>query len=514
MTDMLNGRYELGEVVGSGGMGAVHRAVDTRLGRTVAVKVLRDGPVADETARLRMRSEANLAASINHPGVAQVYDLGDDTVSGRSQTFLVMQFIEGHTLAQLLRERGPMAPQQVMSVVVQVAEGLQAAHDAGIVHRDLKPANIMLTPAGRTVLVDFGIARSDTSEPLTSTGAMIGTADYMSPEQVRGRPATPRSDLYALGIVAHQCLTGQSPFRRDSHIATAMAQLHEELPPLGPDVPPAVTELIASLTSKDASDRPSTAAAVVVRAASIGADRAIELPPTFEMPDVTIPTAVQAPPSTSSTSGRPAALAPRRARQRRAVAVYAGVGALMVAVAVLGVQLFPSGDPVAVPDVVGMTVAEATTQVRGAGMTAVPEAVDVAGKQKGLVVDQSPKPGRLDASDGRVRLSVSSGKVAVAASELIGQSYADASATLERLGLEVERADVAQSTSIGQVVALDRSGRLPDGSTVTLSVAVAPANEPTAAAPVVSEPADVAPDAGTSKGKGNGKTKGKTKGKG
>ncbi|MBM9459141.1 serine/threonine protein kinase, partial [Nocardioides sp. zg-536] len=292
--ELLHGRYRLEEVVGRGGMGAVYRASDTRLGRTVAVKVLRDpvgpdsldspdGPgSADSTARARMRSEANLAASISHPGVAQVYDLVEERdETGAETAFIVMQFVEGHSLAQLLDDQGPMPPEQVMSVVVQVAAGLQAVHDAGIVHRDLKPANIMLTPAGRTVLVDFGIARSATSDLLTRTGTMVGTADYMSPEQAEGASATPRSDLYALGVVAYQCLTGASPFRRESPIATAVAHVREDLPALPAHVPGDVAALLADLSARDPADRPADAATVARRAAAIGAAASIDVSGTF-----------------------------------------------------------------------------------------------------------------------------------------------------------------------------------------------------------------------------------------
>jgi serine/threonine-protein kinase len=322
---MLNDRYELGDVIGSGGMGTVHRAVDTRLGRVVAIKILRGGPLADEeTALARMRSEARLAASIHHPGVAQVYDFAEDTSSTEGLSFIVMQLVEGESLAAVLRERGPLPVEQVRSIVEQVAESLRVAHEAGIVHRDLKPANIMLTPQGRTVLVDFGIAHSAVSEPLTATGSLLGTADYLSPEQASGRPATPRSDLYALGVVAYECLTGESPFRRETSIGTALAHLNDDLPEPGDDVPADVRELIASLTQKDPARRPADAAEVVRRAR--GGART-PLAATAQMP------------------------VPVRSARRRPTIVYAGVGALAVVatLAALGMRQMDSGDDPRVP---------------------------------------------------------------------------------------------------------------------------------------------------------------------
>ncbi|NRQ49636.1 protein kinase domain-containing protein [Aeromicrobium stalagmiti] len=510
MNDLLNDRYELGEVVGAGGMGAVYRATDVRLGRTVAVKVLRGGPLADETARARMRSEAQLAASIHHPGVAQVFDFAEVSSSHEGMTFIVMQYVEGHSLAQLLRDQGPMAPDQVMSVVVQVAEGLQAAHEAGIVHRDLKPANIMLTPAGRTVLVDFGIARTATSEPLTDTGSLLGTADYMSPEQASGRPATPQSDLYALGVVAHTCLTGESPFRRETPVATALAHLQDDLPVMEVAAPAAVRELIESLTAKDPAARPSTAAVVALQAAAIGAASTIDLPPTFELPAVAHPqptgVMTSVPPTGVMTSAPATAPVPGPAGSRRRPLLLVAAAAATLIVGLVGVNAVGSEDELVMPDVVGMSIDDASAQLRDAGMTARPRTVDVAGHRSGDVVKQTPAAGSIPSDAGTVRVLVASGKVRVSADDVVGTTYAKAAAALEKLGFQVRRDDVAQQADAGQVVALDRSGRLPDGSTITLSVAVAPAAE--------SSGSTSTSGSGSSTSTGKGKSKGKSKGKG
>ncbi|MCD9198719.1 protein kinase domain-containing protein [Aeromicrobium wangtongii] len=474
MSEVLNDRYELGDVVGSGGMGAVHRATDLRLGRTVAVKILRGDALADGTARARMRSEASLAASINHPGVARVFDFHEGAPSSGSPTFIVMEMIEGRSLAQLLGEHGPLPTDQVMSVVVQVAEGLQAAHDAGIVHRDLKPANIMLTPAGRTVLVDFGIARSATSDPLTSTGVLVGTADYMSPEQAAGRSATPASDLYALGVVAHHCLTGTSPFRRESQVATAVAHLNEDAPDLGGRVPQEVADLVGSLTARNPADRPTSAAAVALQAAAIGAAGAIELPATFEWtaPDVQL---TETTPAVTALPGR--AVAPAAGvRTRRPAKAYAGIGIFVVCLALLGVQsMRPDPNKAMVPDVVGMNVDDATARIRDAGLAVGSTSVDAGDVPAGQVVDQSPDSGRPGSRDERVELSVASGRVMLSADDVIGTTYTKAADALAEQGFEVVRQDIAGSAEPGTVLGLDRSGRLAYGSSVTLTVAVAPA---------------------------------------
>ncbi len=386
MTEKLNGRYELGDVVGAGGMGAVYRATDTRLGRTVAVKALRGGALADDVARSRMRSEARLASTVHHPGVAQIFDYDDRSTTHGGMAFIVMEFVDGPSLAQLLRERGTLPVDEVMSIVRQVADALTAAHAAGVVHRDLKPANIMLTATGRAVLVDFGIASSATSEPLTETGALIGTADYLSPEQASGRSATPRSDLYALGVVAHQCLTGASPFRRDHHVATALAHLQDELPSLDQSVPPRVRELVQRLAEKNPVDRPASAAEVAREAAAIGAATSIDVPPTTTM---------------SSAD---------RVRARRPVALYAGAGLAAAALLVLGAFRLTDDAPptqrpkevaaveqVATPTTVevsadrliGMTADEATTLLENLGLVVVRREV-TSSSTPGSVVDVDP----------------------------------------------------------------------------------------------------------------------------
>lgn len=515
VTQTLMQRYALDEVVGTGGMGSVYRATDTRLGRTVAIKVLKAGTEDDEINRARMRSEAHLAAAIHHPGVAQVFDFEEDDSPEDGATFIVMQYIEGHSLGQLLKERGPMAPDQVMSVVQQVAEGLQAAHDAGIVHRDLKPANIMLTPEGRTVLVDFGIARTDTSEPLTDTGSLVGTTDYMSPEQVRGRLATPRSDLYALGVVAFHCLTGTSPFRRETHIGTAMAQLHDELPDLGPTVPEDVAGLVRSLTAKDAAERPATAAEVAAEAARIGAARSIDLPEDFEQPRPSREIATDPIPLPTSAVR---AVAPHQRRRPRVA--YASVGVIVLVAALLGGRQLMFGGPPLVPDVVGLQAADATSRIDEAGLTARTKVVDVANTPEGEVVKQSPAPGAEGSESSPVMLAVASGKVRITARSLVGKPYADVAAALERRGFAVKRQDVTRAGDTGEVVALDKTGRLPDGATILVSVAVAPVvtnvvTVPQATGGSASSGSGGAKSSGNQgKGNNNGKAKGKSKGKG
>ena len=254
---MLNDRYDLTDRLGAGGTGEVFRAHDTRLDRVVAVKLLRSD-AADASARARMEAEARLAGGLSHPGIARVLDY-DESDEDEPRPFIVMEHVDGETLSAALRRDGAMSAEHAMRVVAEVAAALQVAHESGVVHRDVKPGNIMIDRTGRAVLVDFGIARSPSSEPLTSTGSILGTADYLSPEQAVGRVATGRSDLYALGVVAYSCLMGAPPFPRENDVATALAHVSEPLPTME-GVPAPVASLVRRLTAKDPEDRPLTAA--------------------------------------------------------------------------------------------------------------------------------------------------------------------------------------------------------------------------------------------------------------
>lgn len=262
---VLSDRYRLEEQVGSGGMGTVWKATDTLLNRPVAVKLLHPAQMAEPTARERFRTEGRITAGLSHPGIAQVYDYGEE--EGRA--FLIMELVVGDPLSQLLRENGHLTPDRTLDFVCQASKALAAAHARGVVHRDIKPGNLLLTEDDQLKLTDFGIARGDMSVTLTQTGMVMGTAQYISPEQASGRPATSASDLYALGVVAYECLAGQPPFTGDSPVALALAHTREEPPELPAHVPAEVSGLVDSLLQKAPDDRPSSASEVAHTAAVI-----------------------------------------------------------------------------------------------------------------------------------------------------------------------------------------------------------------------------------------------------
>ncbi|MEV4804216.1 protein kinase [Nonomuraea sp. NPDC049421] len=247
----LAGRYRLDTRIGAGGMGEVWRGEDTVLARTVAVKVLLPGRMQDPGFVARFQGEARAMATINHSGVVDVYDYG---VSGDT-VYLVMKFVDGEPLDRLLARLGRIPPQAAMELIAQAASALQAVHDQGIVHRDVKPGNLLVQRDGTLVLTDFGIARSDIASRLTDAGMVLGTAAYCAPEQAEGAPVTPAVDIYALGVVAYECLVGQRPFDGDSAVTIALKHIREAPPPLPQDIPQSVRTLVDIALSKDPARR-------------------------------------------------------------------------------------------------------------------------------------------------------------------------------------------------------------------------------------------------------------------
>jgi len=259
---VLRHRYRLDGCIALGGVGEVWRGTDLVLERVVAVKLLRPEYAQDEECLARFRAEGRHAALLSHPNIAQVYDYVEKAppLAG----FLVMELVEGQSLARLLAG-GSMDPARTMGIIAQAAGGLQAAHAAGLVHRDIKPGNLLVSPDDHVKITDFGIAQAPGSARVTRTGMLVGTAAYLAPERASGGPATPASDLYSLGVVAYECLTGQAPFGGEP-LAVAVAHLQQAIPPLPPSVPAAVAALVTELTAKDPAARPASAGDVCDRA--------------------------------------------------------------------------------------------------------------------------------------------------------------------------------------------------------------------------------------------------------
>ncbi len=254
----FGGRYELQSRIAIGGMGEVWEATDHVIGRTVAIKILKDEYMGDPGFLERFRAEARHAALVNHEGIASVFDYGEENGSA----YLVMELVPGEALSTIIERDGPLSADKTLDIVAQTASALQAAHAAGLVHRDIKPGNLLITPDGRVKITDFGIARIADQVPLTATGQVMGTVQYLSPEQASGHAASPATDIYSLGIVAYECLAGKRPFTGESQVAIAMAQINEQPPPLPATVPIPVQNLVMAMIAKKPADRPSSAATV------------------------------------------------------------------------------------------------------------------------------------------------------------------------------------------------------------------------------------------------------------
>ncbi len=561
---MLRGRYRLDRRISSGGMGEVWAALDTLLDRTVAVKLLRDELASRPGFRERFRDEARALAALAHPSVVAVYDYDEQD----GTAFLAMELVDGEPLSARVR-RGSLGVTETMAVVAQAAAALAAAHAAGLVHRDVKPANLLLRADGRLVVTDFGIARLLDDPSRTEVGTVVGTVTYMSPEQLRGSPVTPASDLYSLGVVAYECLTGTRLFSRRDSIAVAMAHLYEPVPAMPPDVPAPVQELVTALLQKDPAQRPASAADVAATASQLGGVTtwppvAVAVPGTatarietatatapFAAPTGTAaaPTApfVAADTTASQVSGVPGAqerttVAPlplprpvegeRRPgdsqrpgtgtllhawprwpawwpvpARRGAVAVAllsASVAVLLIGLAasgVLGGGQRPEAATVTVPRLTANPVGSAISRLRSLGLRSAATSADVPGHAANVVVAQHPAAGRRVRRGSRIVLTVASGYVTLPAGRLDGQPAATATADLERLGLQVSAQATPSATPAGDVVSFTPSGRLAEGTTVTLVVATAP---PTTAAPPTPSPPSPGNGGGNGHGKGHG----------
>ncbi len=251
-------RYRLDSRIATGGMGEVWRGTDTVLDREVAIKLLKHEYADDPSFRSRFETEARHAGSLHHPGIAAVFDFGEGSGSDGSDSprpFLVMELVDGQPLSALLRPGEPMDPDVTRDLLAQAAAAIGAAHAAGIIHRDIKPANLLVTPDRQVKITDFGIARAADAMAITQTGQVMGTPQYLSPEQARGNTATPASDVYALGVVAFECLAGRRPFVADSPVATALAHLREPVPALPPEVPADLAAVVRKAMSKEPHDR-------------------------------------------------------------------------------------------------------------------------------------------------------------------------------------------------------------------------------------------------------------------
>ena len=487
---VLGERYEIGGVLGRGGMAEVHLGRDLRLGREVAVKVLRSDLARDPSFQVRFRREAQAAASLNHPAIVAVYDTGEDRTTTGATPYIVMEYVEGDTLRDVLRREGVLPPDRAMSLTADICAALDFSHRNGIVHRDVKPGNVMLTPDGSVKVMDFGIARavSDSAATMTSTAAVIGTAQYLSPEQARGESVDARSDVYSVGCLLFELVTGAPPFTGDSPVSVAYQHVREDprLPSsVNPQVPHELDAIVLKALSKNPANRYQSAAEMRNDLLRALAGQRVEATPV--MGDDERTTILGATPAGYGADGDWDDDEAARTRKRnRVIAVV--VGALVLIGAVVGVALLVnSGDDdpapqattqVAVPaGLVGQTEQQARTAIEGAGLAVAAEVTQQTVQddaQVGTVLSTDPASGAQVDEGTEVALTVGIAPDTVTVPQVVDLDEDRARTALENAGftgnVNAEQADSLAEE--GTVVAVDPAeGRAvaPD-TTVTLSV--------------------------------------------
>ena len=492
---LLGGRYELDGVVGRGGMAEVYRARDIRLDRIVAIKTLRTDLARDQIFQARFRREAQSAASLNHPSIVAVYDTGEDMATGVPVPYIVMEYVDGRTVRDLLQEGHRLLPERSLEIIDGVLRALDYSHQAGIVHRDIKPGNVMVTRNGDVKVMDFGIARamSDAQATMTQTAQVIGTAQYLSPEQARGERVDSRSDLYSTGCLLYELLCGRPPFTGDSPVAIAYQHVRENpVPPsrVDPDVPAWADAIVLKAMAKAPADRYQTAAdmrADLQRAAS-GMPVAAAPPTRFDMYPQTQrmgtgtmmagPTSQIPPVEEYDYAGRDYDYAGRGGAgggtNRRWIPWVIG---LVLVIAVVGgvayYLLAGGGKTYAVPLVNGETVATAQAQIKAAHLRSTVVNQPNSSINQGLVIKSSPPEGNNVPADTLVTLYVSSGPGKVSVPNVEGKQESAAATQLQSAGFTVSvQQDTTSTQPAGTVVNQDPAGGtlVEPGSKITLSV--------------------------------------------
>jgi beta-lactam-binding protein with PASTA domain/tRNA A-37 threonylcarbamoyl transferase component Bud32 len=476
----IGGRYEVGELLGRGGMAEVRKGVDVRLGRTVAIKRLRTDLASDATFQARFRREAQSAASLNDPTIVSVYDTGEEMSTDGSnvaQPYIVMEYVAGRTLRDVLRDGRKILPERALEITSGVLKALDYSHRAGIIHRDIKPGNVMLTPTGDVKVMDFGIARavSDASSTMTQTAAVVGTAQYLSPEQARGETVDSRSDVYSTGCLLYELLTGRPPFVGDSPVSVAYQHVREQAQPpsaYDEDLTPEIDAIVMKSLAKDVNDRYPSAAAM-----KADIDRYLEGKPVQAPAVAAVPVAGFPPPDdptrvVSAIQEPPADDEPERKHRGPLIVLLLLLIALIAAALVFGPKLFKAEpQPTSVPTITGLTRAQAERTIRDSGLE-VGEVTTAASKEvaRGRVISQQPQAGDLVDPKNTVDFVVSEGKPQVELPDVVGQGKDEAADQLRAAGLRVVLTQRDTDDPRDEVVEMQPPAgtSVADGSKVTL----------------------------------------------
>lgn len=505
----LAGRYEVRSMIGRGGMAQVHLGFDTRLSRNVAIKMLRTDLARDSIFQTRFRREAQAAASLNHPNIVAVYDTGEEDVtipdgSHVSVPYIVMEYVEGHTVRDLLAGGSPVPIDEAVEIISGVLSALEYSHTQGLVHRDIKPGNIMLTNTGKIKVMDFGIARAltDSQATMTQTNAVVGTAQYLSPEQARGEVVDARSDIYSTGCVLFELLTGQPPFKGDTAVAVAYQHV-SEIPPVPSsitnDVPDSIDRVILKALAKDKDQRYASAQAMLsdLERAARGALVLAPAADSWESPTIpdqdyatrTLPLAPPPAPEYQTSVQRPVALADAEeyeGEKRSRTGLIISLVLLILALTAAGIYaVWKINNPEEVPPenvaiptaIIGATQGEARQMLEDVGLEfAIAEEREASGAiPEGDVVSSDPEPGKMVEKGSTVTVTLSSGPAEVPVPDVTGLSQERARKLLEDANLKVGDVNVEDSPEQDKdrVVRTEPAAgeQLNEGDKVTLVVA-------------------------------------------
>ncbi|MGA1460507.1 MAG: Stk1 family PASTA domain-containing Ser/Thr kinase [Ilumatobacteraceae bacterium] len=497
---IVNDRYEIGKRIGRGGMAEIFQARDILLDRPVAMKVLFPEFATDPAFVERFRREAQAAANLNHPNIVAVYDWG----KLNNTYYIAMEYVNGRTLADILKQSGTLTPMQVCDVMSEVASALISAHQNGVIHRDIKPGNILVSTTGQVKVADFGIARAlgaGVEQGLTQTGAVMGTATYFSPEQAQGASTDQRSDIYSLGVVMYEMLSGVPPFTGENAVAIAYKQVHERAMPLDQrltSAPPEVAAIVAKCMEKSPDDRYSSAEEVrdelrrfvegmpvLAVSAKKEAERATQVVPQTDVNATTVistqDAATELLPKISPTATKQTNYPPYddKSPQRTAVFVF---GALFAAIVLLAGGLFlyqtltrnSANASITVPDVRNLTVKQASEQLLASGFTPIPYAATKDGVGNDIVYAQDPPPSVLARSGDQITITYNPASTPVAVPLVRGLTVKEATALLAPLGLTLSIKEVVNDPKIpeNQIMSQDPKvdTQVRSGSTIVVIV--------------------------------------------